>query len=231
MASEYLERSKSAKKSMGPAAKKERRKQSRAANEAVAFVAAGPKETRGKYQELGVGGFKMIAASIGKMAADTGSDDAFRALSTTAKLAAKGNKQAQKRILSIANRSVASFDIEVSKGVAAGGRAPASRSMANMGRTGLRVYERGLAKIFGQAGRAEPGFRKMGKTAKAASQERYLETTFPTGMRQGYTYDRYAGTPTRRLPDGSIKVKNTKIDEYGNEFPRPGFKRMVRKGR
>jgi hypothetical protein len=116
-------------------------------------------------------------------------------------------------------------------GVAAGAKAPEYRTIANMGRAGLRVYERGLAKIFGEAGRAEPGFRKMGQTAKAASQERYLETTFPTGMRNGYTYDRYAGTPTQRLPDGSIKLKNTKIDEYGNAFPGPGFKRMIRRGR
>ena len=60
MASEYLERSKSARKSMGPAAKKERRKQSRAANEAVAFVASGPKSTRGKYSELGVSSNKLF---------------------------------------------------------------------------------------------------------------------------------------------------------------------------
>lgn len=180
--------------------------------------------------ESGVSGWKTIAAAIGKMAVKTGSDDAFRALSTAAKLAANGNKQAQRRILSIANRSVASFDIELSRGVAAGAKAPEYRTIANMGRTGLRVYERGLAKIFGEAGRAEPGFRAMGKVARTASQERYLENTFPSGMRNGYTYDRYAGTPTHRLPDGSIKLKNTKIDEYGNTFPRPGFKRMVRRG-
>jgi hypothetical protein len=59
MASDYLERSKSANKSMGKKAKAVRRQQSRAANEAVAFVTSGPKETRGKYSELGVGANKL----------------------------------------------------------------------------------------------------------------------------------------------------------------------------
>jgi hypothetical protein len=60
MASDYLIRSQSANKAMGKKAKSVRRQQRRAANEAVAFVTSGPKETRGKYQELGVSSQKLF---------------------------------------------------------------------------------------------------------------------------------------------------------------------------
>jgi len=67
--SEYLQREEAAKKSMGKEAKTVRRQQRRAVNEAVAFVTSGPKETRGKYQELGVGHNKLYKVAQGLAAA------------------------------------------------------------------------------------------------------------------------------------------------------------------
>ena len=69
MASDYLDRSRSANKSMGKKAKAVRRRQSRAANEAVAYVVAGPKEMRGKYLEGGVGYDKLFKVAQGLAAA------------------------------------------------------------------------------------------------------------------------------------------------------------------
>lgn len=69
MASDYLDRSQSANKSMGKKAKAVRRQQRRAVGEAAAFIAYGPKETRGKYQELGVGHNKLYKVAQGLAAA------------------------------------------------------------------------------------------------------------------------------------------------------------------
>jgi len=168
MASDYLEQSQSANKSMGKKAKAVRRQQRRAANEAVAFVTSGPKETRGKYQELGVSGFKVIAGAFARVAsnaAKSGNVAAFEeamSLSRAAGLAARFPKSpGAAKIVNTLKQSAIKYKSE-------GGGSGVPRSVLNrteyqIPREESIVIARGAAKVIGKTAGGDPGVIGLGK--------------------------------------------------------------------
>ena len=199
MASEYLERSNSARKSMGPAAKKERRKQSRAANEAVAFVAAGPKETRGKYADSGANPYGMIASAILKGATRMVKPVAENSLARAAKITAANEAKFNASIFNAAAKSPSArgsvnrvVTNAVTRAAQTGSDDMFARSAAqNTMRLGgevtdafrlqrgvvrpqeYDVIQRGMAKILGRAGRVDPAYREIGRDLRLSSRKTF----------------------------------------------------------
>lgn len=169
MANEYLERNAAARKQLGKKGLKKRVKQlPTAVGEVAAYISEGPKETRGKYQELGVSGFKVIAGAMARAAssaAKAGNVQAFEeamSLSRSAGLAARfPNSAGAKRIVNTLKQTMIGHK---------GSGGPSGVTGGILQRSGYRIpredsiaVARGAAKVIGKSAGGDPGVINIGK--------------------------------------------------------------------